>query len=79
MNKHIIKYYLKTTTRGMIRTAWGASNAVLLALAFCRFFSLPYEVGYIAVGEFITAVATLVVACLSVYELGIGHFKKARR
>ena len=57
---------------------YGAAVAGLFTLAAYGFVSIPSEGGYIAVCDFIAAIATLVVALNGAYAFGVRRTKKGR-
>ena len=79
MKKSIISYHAKIIIRGLVRVIWGALTAGLIGLAVYGFVAIPNEGGYVAVCDFIAAVATMVVALGNVYFQGIGSFRKAKK
>ena len=73
-----IGYHCKIFLRGFVKVAYGAAVAGLLGLSVYGFFSIPSEGGYVAVCEFMAAMATLVVALTCMYAFG-GRQKKSGR
>ena len=71
------KFHLRVMWRGFCRTVYGAAAAGLLAIAIYRFVSVAEENGWIAVFDFITACATLIVALSNMYLMG-GRKKGAK-
>lgn len=64
--------------RGLWRTVYGALIAGLFAIAVYGFRGTSTETGYVAVCDFIAAVATTVIALANVYALGWSR-KKGRK
>lgn len=60
----------KILLRGLIRTLYGALTAGLAGVAVTTFAAIPMEGGYIAVCDFIAAVATMMVALCCIYDSG---------
>lgn len=76
MKKYNIGYHAKILFRGLVRVIWGSLTAGLIYLAVYGFVAIPNEGGYMAVCDFIGAVATLVIALGNIYLLGVGSFRK---
>ena len=74
-----IWYHSKIMLKGLKRTVLGAATAGLIALAAYGFWMIPSEDGYVAVCEFIVATCTVGVAMTSMYAMGAGVKKGARR
>ena len=72
----VIKHHGKILFKGFTRMLYGALTAGAFALAICRFSVVPSEGGYIAVGDFVLALATLCVGFHCMYHLGGGNKKK---
>lgn len=73
-----IGYHGKILMRGFGRVVYGSAVAGLLGLAGYGFAAIPDEGGYVAVCEFIAAMATLVVALNGVYACGAKRRKSGR-
>lgn len=65
--------------KGCVRTVYGVAVAGLIGLAVYGFVMVPTEGGYIAVCDFVAAVASLVVALSAMYALGTNKKKGAKR
>ena len=65
-----IGYHCKIFLRGFVKVAYGAAVAGLLGLAVYGFAEIPFEDGYVAVCDFIAAIATLSVALTCTYAFG---------
>ena len=74
-----IGFHSKVMLRGIIRTLYGAAAAGLVGMAVYGFMAIPSEGGYMAVFDFIGAIATLVVALSAMYAIGGGVKKGAKR
>ena len=74
-----IWFHTKVLLKGLKRVVFGASTDGLIAFAVYGFCMIPSEGGYAAVCDFITAIATMVVAMLSMYAMGAGYKKGAKR
>lgn len=64
---------------GFKRTLFGAATAGLFAIAFYGLYSIPSEDGYAAVSDFITSLATLVLAITCMYAQGTFRKTKGER
>ena len=64
--------------RGFIKTLYGAATAGLIAFAVYGLAAIPTEGGYAAVCDFVTALASLIVAVLCMYTFGCRKQKKGR-
>ena len=71
-----IKYHGKILWKGFTRMMYGALTAGLLATAIYRFCMIPSDDGYLAVCDFILAIATMVVGINSIYHQGGGYKRK---
>lgn len=71
----VVALHAKIFGKGFARMIWGVSAAGLLAMAGCGFAAVPDEGGYIAVCEFVAAVAAMVVAAVCIYIMG-GNSRK---
>ena len=79
--KSIIKeacYHGQILCKGFARTLYGASVAGLMGLAVYGFVMVPTEGGYIAVCDFIGAIATMIIALAGMYVMG-GNKKGAKK
>lgn len=63
--------------KGFARTVFGSAVAGLIGLSVYGFMIIPSEGGYVAVCEFIAAMATLVVGLTCMYAFG-GKKKSGR-
>ena len=68
----------KILGKGFLRTLYGASVAGLIGMAAYGFVMIPTEGGYMAVCDFIGAIATMVIAMTGMYVMG-GHKKGAKK
>lgn len=66
-----VKFHAKIAWRGFCRTLYGAAVAGLIALAVYGFMSVTSETGWAAVCDFVASLATLIVALLNMYLLGV--------
>lgn len=74
-----VKYHAKIAWKGLYRTLHGAAVAGLIALAVYGFVSVTTETGWTAVCDFIASCATLVVALLNMYLMGVRKKGGAKR
>ena len=72
-------YHAGIFLKGCLRTVYGVAVAGLIGLAVYGFVMIPTEGGYIAVCDFVAAVASLVVALSAMYCLGTNKKKGAKR
>lgn len=75
----LIGFHGTILLRGCIKMLYGTMTAGLLGLAVGGFAAIPSEGGYVAVCDFIAAIATLTVALTCMYAFGCkkrkrGHF-----
>ena len=73
-----IVWHCKVLLRGFIKTLYGAATAGLIAFAVYGLATIPTEGGYAAVCDFVTALASLIVAVLCMYTFGCRKQKKGR-
>ena len=73
-----IWHHVKILARGLLRVLYGAAVAGLLGLAAYGFAAIPSEGGYVAVCDFMVAMATLFIALTCMYALGGKQKKKSR-
>ena len=71
-----IWYHTKVLFRGLKRVVYGAATAGLFGLAGYGFAMIPSEGGYIAVCEFLAAIATMCVGMTCVYHQGCPKRRK---
>lgn len=71
--------HAKILWKGFLRMICGAMTAGLFALAVYGFVMISTENGWTAVCEFIVATSTLAVAVTSMYAMGAGRKRGARR
>ena len=64
---------------GFKRTLFGAATTGLFAIAFYGLYAIPSEDGYAAVSDFITSLATLVLAFTCMYVQGTFRKTKGER
>ena len=74
----IVAFHGKILGKGFARMLCGMFTAGLLAVAVYAFAAIPSEDGYIAVCEFIAAVAAAVVAACCIYIMGGNPQKKGK-
>lgn len=74
----LIGYHCMVMLMGFAKVLYGATVAGLIVLAIYGFRAIPSEDGYIAVLDFIAAIATLVVALCCMYSFGGRKKKKGR-
>lgn len=60
----------KVLCKGFVRTLYGACVAGLVGMAVYGFVAVPSEGGYMAVCDFVGAIATLVIAMTGMYVMG---------
>lgn len=66
----------KILIKGFTRMLYGALTAGLIGLAVYGFIMVPSEGGYLAVFDFIGAIATICVAVACIYHQGGGKRKR---
>ena len=71
-----IGHHGKILLKGLKRTIYGAATAGLFGLAGYGFAMIPSEGGYIAVCEFLAAIATMCVGMTCVYHQGCPKKRK---
>lgn len=79
--KSIIKAAIchgKILGKGFVRTLYGACVAGLIGMTVYGFIMIPSEGGYMAVCDFVGAIATMVIAMTGMYAMG-GNKKGAKR
>lgn len=74
-----VSYHGKILWKGFLRMICGAMTAGLIGLAVYGFVMITSENGWTAVCEFIVATSTLSVAVTSMYAMGTGRKRGARR
>lgn len=74
----LIGFHGLVLLRGLAKVLYGAAVAGLIGLAVYGFSAIPYEGGYVAVLDFIGAIATLTVALACMYAFGGRNMKKGR-
>lgn len=67
-----IRFHGLVLLKGMMRMLFGTATAGLMVLAIYGFVSVRAEGGYLAVGDFLVAMATVVVAGACMYAMGCG-------
>ena len=72
MKKFNIGFHAKVFFKGLSRVLFGALTAGTYGLSIYGFVAIPTEGGYVAVGDFVGAIATLVVALSCTYYMGCG-------
>ena len=73
-----VGYHGKIFLRGFVKTLYGALAAGLAVMAVNGFGAVSSEDGYIAVCDFIGAVATMCVAISCMYAFGCSKKKNGR-
>ena len=71
-----IGYHGKILWRGLKRMLYGTATAGLFGMAIYGFVMIPREGGYIAVCDFIGAIATMLMALVCMYHQGCGKKRK---
>ena len=71
-----VAYHGKILWRGLKRMLYGAATAGLFGMAVYGFVMIPKEGGYIAVCDFIGAIATMTVALVCMYHQGCSKKRK---
>ena len=72
----VLCYHGKILWRGLKRMLYGAATAGLFGMAIYGFVMIPSEGGYIAVCDFIGAIATMLMALVCMYHQGCGKKRK---
>ena len=72
-------FHTKILFKGLKRVLFGAATAGLITFAGYGFYAIPSEGGWAAVSDFVTAIATMLVAILCVYTMGAGYKRGAKR
>jgi hypothetical protein len=73
-----VKNHVGIMVRGIARTLYGALIAGLLVIAVYGFIGIQSESGYLAVFDFIAALATLSIALCNVYLMGKRQGKRGK-
>lgn len=73
-----IAWHCKILLRGFIKTLYGSITAGLAVFTVYGFSVIPSEGGYAAVGDFIAAICTLILAVTCMYIFGCRRQKKCR-
>lgn len=73
-----IWHHSKILFNGFVRMVSGTATAGLFALAGYGLVMIPSEGGYIAVCDFIVAIATICIAVTCMYSLGCTKKRKCR-
>ena len=66
----LIGFHCTVLFLGLVKVLYGAAVAGLIGLAAYGFAAIPFEDGYVAVCDFIGAIATLTVALTCTYAFG---------
>lgn len=66
----MIGFHCTVLLLGLAKVLYGAAVAGLIGLAVYGFAEIPFEDGYVAVCDFIAAIATLSVALTCTYAFG---------
>ena len=75
---HLIGFHCAVLLMGFVKVLYGAAVAGLITLAVFGFSAVSTEDGYVAVCDFIAAIATLAVALSCTYAFGCRRKKKCR-
>lgn len=67
-----VRYHGCVLLKGMMRMLFGTATAGLMGLAIYGFVMVGTEGGYMAVGDFLVAMATVFMACACMYAMGCG-------
>jgi hypothetical protein len=67
-----VRFHGLVLLKGMMRMLFGTATAGLMGLAVYGFVTVSAEGGYMAVGDFLVAMATVVVAGACMYAMGCG-------
>ena len=67
-----VRFHVLVLLKGMMRMLFGTATAGLIGLAAYGFVTVSSEGGYMAVGDFLVALATVVVAGVCMYAMGCG-------
>ncbi len=65
-----VRFHGLVLLKGMMRMLFGTATAGLMGLAIYGFVTVGTEGGYMAVGDFLVAMATVVVAGACMYSMG---------
>lgn len=74
----LIGFHCTVLLRGLVKVLYGAAVTILITLAVYGFSAVSTEGGYVAVCDFIAAIATLAVALSCTYAFGCRRKKKCR-
>lgn len=74
-----VKFHAGIMVRGFARTLYGALITGLLVIAVYGFVRIQSESGYLAVFDFIAALATLSIALCNLYLMGKRKRGKAKK
>ena len=66
----IIRFHCRCLLKGFFRMMFGALTTGLFALAIYGFIMITSESGWLAVSDFVAAIATSVVALVCMYAMG---------
>jgi len=72
----VVTHHAKILFKGFTRMLYGAMTAGAFAMAIYGFIMIPSEGGYIAVCDFVMAIATMCVAFTCMYHQGGGKRRK---
>ena len=65
-----VRFHGLVLLKGMMMMLFGTATAGLMGLAIYGFVMVGTEGGYMAVADFLVAMATVVVACACMYAMG---------
>lgn len=74
-----IKFHARVLGKGFIRMLVGTITAGFAAAAVYGFAVIPKEEGYAAVGDFLLAIVSLIIALCGVYIMGGSQKKGAKK
>lgn len=67
-----VRFHGLVLLKGMMRMLFGTATAGLMVMAVYGFITVSSEGGYLAVGEFLMAMASVFVAGACMYAMGCG-------
>lgn len=74
----LIGFHCLVLLRGFAKTLYGAMTAGLIGMSVGGFTAIPSEGGYVAVCDFIAAIAILSLALTCMYAFGCRRRKRGR-
>lgn len=72
-------FHTKVLLKGLKRVVLGATTAGLIVFSVYGFRMIPTEGGYAAVGDFIAAIAMMILGMLCMYAMGANYKRGAKR